>query len=401
MVFLDVTDACKSARNTGIERTTRKIFAGLKERLAVTPLCWNTIDNRYHEPGPRELENLQAPFRTGAAPSARPELQGAGPFAEIRRLFASRAIDLKKQLHSADVFLMPDIYRDGRLRVLPAIVRETATRTVAIFHDAAALSLPFLSRRGATRFRHYIESLDSFDLVICVSRASEKDLHRLWSESGVSSTMTCVEEWPVEFDESLRKPSSVASPNVVLCVGSLEPRKNHLTLLEAAALLCERGTKFELQIVGRSTASWGPQRVVREIAKLQSFGHTIKWLRHVNEETLHRAYRDCRFTVYPSLAEGFGLPILESLWHGKPCICGQNGALGEAGAAGGCLLVDQTNAAALAKAMNHLLGDSQLYERLCREASRREFRSWNDYFDKLLNHFAKARAPSLTGSRDS
>jgi len=389
MVLVDVTDACKSARNTGIERTTRKIFSGLEQRLEVTPLCWNKIDNRYHELGPHELGNLRAPFRAGAAPTARPELHGAGPFAEMRRFFASPAIDLKRQLHSADVFLMPDIYRDGRLRVLPP-----GARAVAVFHDAAALSLPFLSRAGIKRFQDYIKSLGHFDLVICVSRASESELQRLWHELGVAPAATCVEGWPIEFDKSSREPAPPDSAKVVLCVGSLEPRKNHMRLLEAATLLWQRGAKFELRIVGRSTASWGRQRVVREIARLQNFGHPITWLRHVDDATLQSAYRDCHFTVYPSLREGFGLPILESLWHGKPCICGQNGALGEAGAGGGCLFADQTNPAALAEAMDRLLGEAELYDRLRDEANRREFRSWDDYLAKLLHHLLTDRGHS-------
>jgi glycosyltransferase involved in cell wall biosynthesis len=106
----------------------------------------------------------------------------------------------------------------------------------------------------------------------------------------------------------------------------------------------------------------------------------------VNDETLHEVYRSCRFTVYPSLFEGFGLPIAESLWHGKPVVCGGNGALGEVACGGGCLIVDQTSAEALADGIKKLLVDRPLYARLRDEARARKFRSWADYTNKLLAH---------------
>jgi glycosyltransferase involved in cell wall biosynthesis len=84
--------------------------------------------------------------------------------------------------------------------------------------------------------------------------------------------------------------------------------------------------------------------------------------------------------------EGFGLPIAESLWHGKPCVCGGNGALGELARPGGCLIVDQTNPDALADAMRTLLIDGAAYERLSADARAREFRTWTDYIDKLQEH---------------
>jgi glycosyltransferase involved in cell wall biosynthesis len=115
-------------------------------------------------------------------------------------------------------------------------------------------------------------------------------------------------------------------------------------------------------------------------------GRPIRWLRHVDDATLLRAYRDCRFTVYPSLMEGFGLPIAESLWHGKPCVCGGNGALGEIARGGGCLIVDQTDEDALANGIKELLTDERANARLCDEARARKFRTWNDYIDNLLAH---------------
>jgi glycosyltransferase involved in cell wall biosynthesis len=116
----------------------------------------------------------------------------------------------------------------------------------------------------------------------------------------------------------------------------------------------------------------------------------VKWRRHVSDQALHQAYDHCSFTVYPSLREGFGLPILESLWHGRPCVCGADGAIGEAAHGGGCLAITGTDAESLAGGMRELLTDETIYRRLFAEARDRTFRGWDDYLDDLFHEIGAA-----------
>src|SRR5258708_12243480 len=90
--------------------------------------------------------------------------------------------------------------------------------------------------------------------------------------------------------------------------------------------------------------------------------------------------------------EGFGIPILESLWHGKPCVCGGNGALGEVARGGGCLIVDQTSTAPLSEGIKTLLSDRQLYSRLSNEARPRKFRSSSASSNNFLTRLQPAPA---------
>ena len=397
MVYLDVTGACKSPRSTGIQRVTRRIFQELARRVPITPISWNLVGNRYQFLGRRERAILEQPARFLTRPAARPELRGEYFPAELHRQIFRKSIQLQDQLQPDDVLLLPDIFRDGRLRKLPALISETTARSVAIFHDAAALRLSLLNQRARAKFERYITSLAKFDLVVCVSEASRNDLLQLWAELGATPTQAAVETWPVEpFGPNENLGSNQFRP-LILCVGSFEPRKNHITLLRAADALWQAGLDFELNLIGRSTSSFG-SRVKAELRKLLRAGRSVRWLKQVNDELLHRAYQECRFTVYPSLMEGFGLPITESLSHGKPCVCGGNGALGEVARGGGCLIVDQTSHAALADGMKRLLSDRQLYARLCHEARERKLRSWSDYIDKLLTHLQPANCPKAGGA---
>lgn len=395
MIYLEVTTSCKSVRNTGIQRITRKLFHELAARGPVTPISWNKVGRRFQFPSPRELATLEAPFERQSRPVRRPELRGENFVSDACRLIFRRTLSLPQEMRPDDVFLMPDIYRDARTRSFRDLIAQIVGRSVAIFHDAAELQLPFLYPRSGPGFRNYIESLSAFHLVVCVSHSSHEHLQQLWAQYGVIPTKTAVEPWPIEFAPAERNYATRTFRNLIVCVGSLEPRKNHLALLREAETLWRRGIQFSLQLIGRGEDTFGG-RVTRQIRRLQKNGYAIQWLRHVPEGILHRAYRECRFTVYPSLAEGFGLPILESLWHGKPCVCGGNGALGEAALGGGCLIVDQTRRGAIAAGIEKLLKDEGEYQRLCGEARARTFRSWSDYTDRLLGHLQTlARAQTM------
>ena len=389
MIYLDVTSSCKAAKNTGMQRMTRSLYFHLRKRLAVTPICWNDEGQCYQHLGSRELKILQTPFQLSSKATARPEWRGETSFAELHRLLFRKTLHLQNELTSEDVLLIPDFYSDIRTELLPEVIAKTGVRAIAIFHDAAALRLPQLSDKAEKRFRNYIESLAAFDLVICVSQESRDDLLRQWAKSRAVPTATAVESWPTEFTEAVRDGDITGTCNVIACIGSFEPRKNHLTLLGAAEKLWAQGHDFELQFVGRTTGYYAP-KMLPALWRLQLRGRPLRWLRHVNDERLHAVYRSCRFTVYPSLFEGFGLPIAESLWHGKPCICGGNGALGEVARGGGCLIVDQTSEDTLASAIKRLLMDQETYVRLCAEARARRFRRWSDYIDRLLERLGRS-----------
>jgi glycosyltransferase involved in cell wall biosynthesis len=388
-LFIDVTNSCRSARNTGMQRMTRRLFAELEQRVSVTPLCWNRLGHFYHRLGDRESTYLRKPFQDYKRPVALPELRGEKFPGELRRLLGRQPVDLSRELTAGDVFLVPDFFGDSRKQKLPELVRKTGMNSVAIFHDAAMERLGLHARRSTIKFREYLQALASFDRVICISQQSRDDLIAFWKELGVQDLPeTFVESWPLEFDERERAPlESAGKSNGALCVSTFVPRKNHLVLLDASEQLWSNGLDFELKLVG----AWaGNFPVLRKIRALRAKGRRLDWVKHVDDETLHTLYRDCAFTVYPSLMEGFGLPIAESLWHGKPCICGDNGALGEVAHGGGCLIVDQTNIAALANGIKSLLSDRQLYSRLSDEARARKFRSWSDYIDKFLNYLKPA-----------
>ncbi len=379
--------------NTGVQRMVRGLFAALDRRTQVTPLLWSPRLNAYCRLSARELQFLVQPFARHPEANAKPEaLSTPFPWSKAARYLRhrKRRFALDAAATRDDVLFVPEIFQDHRVERFSALKIWFPGRRCAVFYDAITLRLPEFSPPERQRnFPQYVRALANFDKVLCISREVEGDLRFYWNSYGVSATATAVLGLPTDFGHPRPVPQPNFSARRVLCVATLERRKNHLKLLEAAEKLWSTGLNFELVLIGRSTADWG-KMVLGEVDRLVEHGRPLKWKRHVNDQVLHQAYDDCSFTIYPSLREGFGLPILESLWHGRPCVCGKDGAIGEAARGGGCHTIPGTDAESLAGGMRELLTDETIYRRLFAEARDRTFRSWDDYLDDLFHEIGAA-----------
>ncbi len=150
----------------------------------------------------------------------------------------------------------------------------------------------------------------------------------------------------------------------LLTVGRLEPRKNHLTLLRAYARLGDDAPP--LVIVGQRDFSYG--KVFEELERLQ-LGSRVRLLENISDAALPALLRHARLFVYPSFAEGFGMPVAEAMASGVPVITSNTTSLPEV-AGDGALLVDPTSVDELSQAMARMLADAPLRERLVAAAAR-------------------------------
>jgi hypothetical protein len=176
----------------------------------------------------------------------------------------------------------------------------------------------------------------------------------------------------------------------LLCVSTLEPRKNHRRLIDAVNLFASHhpDVDWSLTLVGNRYA--GGDAIAEFVEQACRENPRIHWLGIVDDARLHQAYKDCTFTIYASEIEGFGIPILESIWHGKPCICHEQGVMSELAAGGGCMTTDVTDIAKLASALGELATNEALYNRLVDEATTRPIKTWEEYagnfWDELVKH---------------
>jgi len=384
MIYLDVTSASQSSLNTGVKRMQRGLYACLMPTGNCQSVCWQSARRGYRTLRERDRENLTGGDSNSVRGSGLFDSFAPGLISDWLHFAgdAGHLLDWPTGLRSGDVILAPDLLWDNRGSFLAGL-RGTPARRVGIFHDAIALRRPRQSRVD----RHYcargVRALADFDRVLCISREAESDLRFYWNQFGLKPAPTHVLPWPVPFTYARPENGPNFAAKHLLYVARLEPHKNHLRLLDACEKLWRDGLSFELRLIGCMAYPDTAWHIWRRVRSLQKAGRSVQWQAHVSESELSAAYAASSFTVFPSLLEGFGLPIIESLWHGRPVVCGNNGALGEVAAGGGCEIVEPQSEESLARGLRLLLTDERRYHDLCAEIRQRKFRTWEDYGQEL------------------
>lgn len=202
-----------------------------------------------------------------------------------------------------------------------APVRSLVPLVVTV-HDLAVLRHPEVFNLWSRTYgRVFVPRVvRAADRVIAVSEFTKRELVEV---VGVSPDRIRVV--PNAVDDTFTPEGEVAEGDYALAVGTIEPRKNLSRLFEAM-----RGFNLELRVVGER--GWGQSNVDVQL-------HHFRFLGRVSDETLANLYRGARVFVYPSLYEGFGIPVLEAMACGVPVVTSRGGALEEL-ANGAAVLVD-------------------------------------------------------------
>lgn len=184
---------------------------------------------------------------------------------------------------------------------------------------------------------YFLEVADGSDLILCISKQSEKDLNAMLSRTGGARPPTHV--FPLGDNVPLTT-TEVLSPAVkaicrepfILFVSTIERRKNHEVLYRAYHLLCSQEKRANLpKLVFVGMQGWGVSELMKDIELDPLTRGLIVRLNHVSDTELRALYEAAQFCVYPSLYEGWGLPVGEALSLGKAVICSNRGSLPEVG----------------------------------------------------------------------
>jgi glycosyltransferase involved in cell wall biosynthesis len=382
-LLLDLSHTSHTRARTGIQRVARALHRELEGRCAA--VCFDPYEGAWRPLEPWEERNL-----TAADPA-----RGRGSrwplAARVRgraRAFFHRSpplAGLPSPPGSPAGVIVPEIFSVDVAGALPALFAAARGPRVALFHDAIALQFPeFTPRSTSARFPGYMRELLQFDGVAAVSEASRRCLLDYWAWLGVSRTPE-VAAIPLGIDPPAAKPRPPPDGGapMLLCVGSIEGRKNQSALLDACESLWSRDVRFGLRLIGLANTETGRPALER-LERLRSAGRPIRYAGPEGDEALEEAYGECAFTIYPSVAEGFGLPVAESLARGKPCLCRMDGALGEIAGGGGCVDLGAAGAAEIAAAIGSLLAAPYELAILDAAARARRFKSWAQYAAELL-----------------
>lgn len=217
--------------------------------------------------------------------------------------------------------------------------KADGNRVFQMIHDVIPLLKPWLAKPGHdVEFRKFLDRTpDYVSGFLCVSDQTEADLCRVMPAAGgaiPTQVVPLAHEFMGEAEDGTPIAHSIRAlveHPFVLCVGTIEVRKNTLALCKVWAQLRQDIGVGLPRLVLAGQRGWLTEDVFDLLRATGNLGGYVAVAERPSDAELAFLYRNCRFTVFPSLYEGWGLPIGESLWFGKFCIASRTSSMPQVG----------------------------------------------------------------------
>lgn len=374
-IGIDYTSAVR--QSAGIGRYTRSLVRALA-RL--------DSDNHYALLVPSDGRELA---ETQSAPHP---MEGPGNFRTVRAPLTERALAVMWQrlriplpvevfTGRIDICYSPDF-------VLPP---TRAKKRILTVHD---LSFKRVPETAVPNLKWYLDeavprAVKRADLILADSNATRTDLIELFQTppERVETLYSGVDDYFCPVTDKALLAGVLARHGLakpfILSVGTIEPRKNLVRLIEAFSRLGRQG-EFDLVIVGGR--GWMSEEIFSAPARF-GVAPAVRFLGYVPESDLPALYSLASLFVYASLYEGFGLPVLEAMACGAPVITSDNSSMPEV-AGEAAVLVDPRSVEGIQNSIARLLEDGNARSELGRRGRERAARfTWDASARRLLTAF--------------
>jgi glycosyltransferase involved in cell wall biosynthesis len=240
----------------------------------------------------------------------------------------------KANFTKADTILFlcaPAILR--KYSFLASLKKKYSVKFAMLVHDLMPLTLKkeLTTSSGLKNETGFFmkKSLNIIDKYLVATNALKNELHAHFQTFGKN-----VEISVIKFGfggKNITEVPPMVDGKFILTVSTIEVRKNHITLVKAwHQLLKSNGlNSHKLVIVGKW--GWKVEPLKRYLKENKELCEHVAILSNIDDNNLASLYKNCSFTVFPSIAEGYGLPVVESIYHGKVCIASNTPVMREVG----------------------------------------------------------------------
>ena len=315
-LLVDITELARHDARSGIQRVVRNILAALLDEpgdFEVLAIRRDAAEHRY-------ARTFTAHFRDEP-------LQGSDAPVDFRPGDTVLGLDF-------DATIPPSAVENLQRQHLRGV------RFVHVLYDTLPLHRPdwFGGGMGAlyTQWLHVLAELS--DGIACISRAVSDDLDKVFAERRIladRSVLLGAFHLGADLDTGMRvipevtdarhtvipqSPDHLFEPDVpvFLTVGTLEPRKGHAQLLDAAEILWAKGSPVIVAIAGKR--GWLVDALIQRIENHPELGRRLRWFEAADDSVLQQIYRQATVALLPSEGEGFGLPLVEAAHVGLPIL---------------------------------------------------------------------------------
>lgn len=289
VIFYDISRSCCINSISGVPRVVQKVYNSLTNgsngKYKIIPVIANVINKKYY---PVVWDVRCCKFK----------IQSAEIFVK-----------------TGDVFLCLDTPWEEQIICSKTIKRYVSNgcRLLLTVHDLLPIEYPeFFNKTACEKEKLWLNEFATSATFLCISKATKEKLKKY---NGVLRTKTI--HLGVEFDKSkqnIRNSQSEIDNKSFLMVGTIEPRKNHLLVIEAFDNLIRQGLNLKLTIVGHK--GWKCNDIIRKI-KFFEKEKWLTWEKDCNDQQLCESYKTSKAVILASKDEGFGLPLIEAAFFNK------------------------------------------------------------------------------------
>ncbi len=267
-----------------------------------------------------------------------------------------------------------------RRKLLP-LLKKSKVRIIKLHYDIIPLLFPQTSHPNTIKLfkTHLTSHLENSELFICISKRSKLDIEKYSNNNSQRLPKLATIELGSNIKPTTREINSQRKTLVrsqygryLLSVGTVEPRKNYLMLLKAFDAI-HRETDLNLVIVGRP--GWLSEDIMEAINSHPQAGKRLFYKQNAGDNELATLYDQAWLNIVPSVYEGFGLPVVESLSRSCPTICSNAGSLPEVGG-NNVILFSHDKPNELYELTLSLVKDNKKYQNLRAKARKYQPLTW-------------------------
>ena len=250
------------------------------------------------------------------------------------------------------------------------LLRKKNLKVVVTIHDLAFKIFPgYFTKKDCLKLNKLSDmAIRNADHIIAVSHSTKNDILKFYPEISAEKISVVYhgfdgelfkQKFSDEYSDNLLRNYKLQTKNYILYVGAIQPRKNLKVLIEAFEKIKEESVSWrtDLKLVIAGSPAWKCNGIIEKISN-SKFSSDIIITGNIKFEKISALYRNAKMFIFPSLYEGFGIPVLEAMASGIPVICAENSSLTEVG--GEAALYFKTNDSQnLAECINRIVKDAE------------------------------------------
>lgn len=414
-IFLDITELTTwSGKLTGVPRVVFELSVRFAQQDRVVFVRWDSVAKAYCMV---DFEEILNKFKTEDRIDSSDEIsvsdstykrlkdviarhEGLRRAAvSSKRIFLSvanqRPASKRSEVYFEEgdvLFVMSDWHAQypGFILLLKSL-NKRKIKIVTISYDILPLVTPQYSGHTTNSLATYVKEIYPVSKTIfAISRHTKKDVAEWLSHNGLKAPDLKVIRLGDDFNKhNSRKPKYFQDTTpYILCVGTVEARKNHTILYYVYKNAFRRGIGLpRLVVVGRR--GWMTENIYQIIKSDPEVKDKFIFIHSASDDELSWLYDNCLYTIYPSFYEGWGLPIAESIAHGKTVVASNTSSMPEI--AGNLIdYFDPTSTDECLEAMSKML-NSEYLKKAEKRIAKYTPRSWDQTFDEVNNAIMELR----------